>query len=42
MGFGIDVLLGHLDVGDLLGRHHEAEVHAFEQEDAAVLQAAGD
>lgn len=39
---GVDVLLGHLDVGDLLGRHDQAEVHALEQEDGSVLQAAGD
>lgn len=42
MRLGVDVLFRHLDVGDLLGRHHQAEVHALQQEDGAVLQAAGD
>lgn len=42
MRLGVDVLFRHLDVGDLLGRHHQAEVYALEQEDGAVLQAAGD
>lgn len=40
--FGVDVLLGHLDVGDLLERHYQAEVHALEQEDGSVLHATGD
>lgn len=42
MRFGVDVFLRHLDVRDLPGRHHQAEVHTLEQEDASVLQAAGD
>lgn len=39
---GVDVLLRQLDVGDPPARHHQAEVHALEQEDGTVLQAAGE
>lgn len=42
MGLGVDVFLRHLDVRDLLRRHHQVEIHTLEQEDGGVLQAAGD
>ena len=42
MRFGVDELLGELDVGDALGGHHQAEVYALEQEGGSLLQTAGD
>lgn len=42
VGLWVDVFLRHVDVRDPPGRHHQAEVHTLEQEDAAVSQAAGD
>lgn len=42
MWLGVNVLLWHLDVWDLLCCHHQVEIHTLEQEDSGVFQAAGD